>query len=78
MCPLDNMYPKLYNGYMDKERVTTKIWKQSLHQLKVIAAIQKETMIDTLSRLIEAEYKSIQEKHKDESNTRVQDRTGLE
>jgi hypothetical protein len=70
---LDNLYPKLYNGYMDKERVTTKIWKQSLHQLKVIAAVKKETMIDTLARLIDTEYKSIQKKGvKDEDHKGLQ------
>jgi hypothetical protein len=55
---------KLYNGYMDKKRVTTKIWQQSLYQLKVIAAIKNESMIDALARLIEAEYKRVQPKDK--------------
>jgi hypothetical protein len=55
---------KLYNAYMEgqRERVTTKIWQQSLFQLKVIAALTKTSMIDTLARLIEAEYKRIQQK----------------
>jgi hypothetical protein len=42
-----------------KERVTTKIWQHSLFQLKVIAALTKTSMIDTLARLIEAEYKRV-------------------
>jgi hypothetical protein len=44
---------------MEKKRVTTKIWQQSLHQLKVIAAIKNESMIDALARLIETEYKQV-------------------
>lgn len=52
-----------YNGYMEaKQRVTTKIWQQSLYQLKVIAAVKKESMIDALARLIETEYKSLNKK----------------
>jgi hypothetical protein len=47
-----------------KKRVTTKIWAHSLYQLKVIAAIKKESMIDALARLIEAEYQHIQAKGK--------------
>jgi hypothetical protein len=39
-------------------------WQHSLYQLKVIAAVKKESMIDTLARLIETEYKQVQSKDK--------------
>lgn len=53
----------VYNGYMQKkQRITTKIWQHSLYQLKVIAAVNKESMIDTLARLIETEYKQVSKK----------------
>ena len=53
----------VHNGYMqEKQRVTTKIWQHSLYQLKVIAAVKKESMIDALARLIETEYKSVNKK----------------
>ena len=48
-----------------KERVTTKIWQQSLFQLKVIAALTKTSMIDTLARLIEAEYQRVKGKEEE-------------
>lgn len=57
---------------MEKERVTTKIWKHSLHHLKIIASFRKETMIETLARLIDGEYERVQKELRDESSTRVQ------
>jgi hypothetical protein len=65
----------VYNGHMNKQRVTTKIWQHSLHKLKVIAAIKQNSMIDLLEELIEAEYKKVVGEQ-DESDQRLQDRTG--
>ena len=40
---------------MDKGIVTTKIKRDTLRKLKAIAALQQETMLAVLERLIEAE-----------------------
>jgi hypothetical protein len=74
---LDMQAYKLYNGYMEKHRVTTKIWQHSLQQLKVAAAIEHLSMIDLLEVLIEAEYKKVVgEGKQDASSERLQDRVG--
>lgn len=52
---LDALCLKVDNGYM-KERITTKIYRSSLEKLKVIAAIKRESMPETLERLIETDY----------------------
>jgi hypothetical protein len=57
---------------MEKKRVTTKIWQESLRKLKIIAAIQSETMIETLARLIDAQYERVQKEQPHEGGTRVQ------
>lgn len=69
----------VYNGYMEKERVTTKIWRRSLQKLKIAAAINKISMIDLLEQLIDQEYEKVKGKEpRHESHTRIQDRTGSE
>ncbi len=44
---------------MEKERVTTKIYRSSLDQLRVIAAIKRESQPETLERLLAAEYEQV-------------------
>ncbi|WP_126556091.1 hypothetical protein [Dictyobacter kobayashii] len=61
---------------MEKERVTTKIWRHSLQQLKIAAATNNESMIDLLERLIEQEYEKTKGREPGhEGHTRIQDRT---
>lgn len=45
---------------MKETLVTTKIERQSLQQLKVIAALTRERMTDVLGRLIAEELKRVQ------------------
>jgi hypothetical protein len=47
---------------MEKKRVTMKIWQHSLHRLKVLAALEKISMIDLIERLIDAEWERVQQK----------------
>jgi hypothetical protein len=44
----------------------------------LIAAHTDESMVEVMHRLAEAEYQRVQKDLKDESDTRIQDRTGLE
>lgn len=71
---LDFVGYMVHNGYMEKERVTTKIWRHSVQKLKIAAAITHESMIDLLERLIDQEYEKVKGKEPQrESSTRIQD-----
>ena len=43
------------------ETVTTKIWKDTLYKLKVLAALTRSTMLETLDRLITHELERVQQ-----------------
>jgi hypothetical protein len=48
---------------MDTDIVTTKIKRESLRKLKILAAFKQETMLSILAHLIEAEFeKTLKEK----------------
>ena len=64
---------------MDTEpHQTMRIWKKTHKLLRLIAAHTDESMVEVMHRLAEAEYQRVQKDLKDESDTRIQDRTGLE
>jgi len=50
---------------MDKDIITTKIKRESLRQLKIIAAMTGETMLAVLERLLAAELRRLQEGEKE-------------
>lgn len=58
------------------KRVTTKAYEESLKLLRIIAAIKEESQIETLHRLIVAEYEQVIKELPCESGTRLQDGTG--
>lgn len=59
---------------MDTAVVTTKIKRESLKKLKILAAATEEQMVDALERLIDAEFeKVLKGMQKRESDTRIQD-----
>ncbi|GCE09148.1 hypothetical protein KDAU_64770 [Dictyobacter aurantiacus] len=76
---LDVMGYMGYNDSMEKERVTTKIWRHSLHKLKIAAATNNVSMIDLLERLIDQEYEKTKGRDPGHAgDTRIQDRAGPE
>lgn len=76
---LDIMYYKCYNAYMDTEpHQTMRIWKKTHKLLRLIAAHTDESMVVVMHRLAEQEYQRVQKELGHESDTRLQDRAGLE
>jgi predicted DNA-binding transcriptional regulator len=65
----------LYN--LSMEITTIRVRRQSAKRLKLLAAMQEDTMMNVLDRLIEAELARMQERGKSEppyaGDTRVQD-----
>ena len=55
-----------YTTPMNKETVTTKIKRESLRKLKAIAALQQETMLAVLERLIDTELTRVLKQEKPE------------
>ena len=51
---------------MKQDVVTTKIKRESLRKLKAIAALQQETMLSVLERLIDAELERTLKQEKKE------------
>ena len=51
---------------MNNETVTTKIKRESLRKLKAIAALQQETMLAVLERLIDTELTRVLKQEKPE------------
>jgi hypothetical protein len=47
-----------------KDKVTTKIWKETLYNLKLIAALTHSTMLEVLDRLISQELQRLQKQEK--------------
>jgi hypothetical protein len=43
-----------------REKVTTKIWKDTLHHLKLVAVLSRSTMLEVLDRLISQELERLQ------------------
>lgn len=55
---LDDGCTRCYNTPM-KEKVTTKIWKDTLHKLKLVAVLSRSTMLEVLDRLISQELERL-------------------
>ena len=54
---LDKLHASGYNDYMDtKDYRNIRARKQTQQQLKVIAALTHESMLETLERLVQQEY----------------------
>jgi len=47
-----------------KEKVTTKIWKETLHNLKLVAVLSRSTMLEVLDRVIGQELQRLQSEEK--------------
>jgi len=55
------LYTFVYNVYMDtKDYIHIRSRKETQRKLKVIAALQDESMLDTLDRLVSQEYDRLQ------------------
>ena len=58
---LDKLYPCVHNVYMDtKGYIHIRSRKETQRKLKIIAALKGESMLDTLDRLVSAEYDRVQ------------------
>ena len=55
-----------YNTPM-KEKVTTKIWKETLYNLKLAAVLSHSTMLEVLDRVIRQEVHRLQSEDKKKS-----------
>jgi hypothetical protein len=42
-----------------REKVTTKIWKDTLHNLKLVAVLSRSIMLEALDRLISQELERL-------------------
>lgn len=62
---------------LSMEITTIRVWRQSAKRLKLLAALQEDTMMNVLDRLIESEIARMQARGESEpphaGNTRVQD-----
>lgn len=59
--PLDNLHGLAYNEGMNANTYTNfRLRKETQRKLKIIAALQDESMLDTLDRLVSAEYDRVQ------------------
>ncbi len=60
---LDNVVYILYNAYMEqKNYINVRVRKETQRQLKIVAALCQESMLETLARLVQQEYDRLQEK----------------
>ncbi len=60
---LDYECTRSYNTPM-KEKVTTKIWKETLYKLKLVAVLSHLTMLEVLDHLISQELERLQKREK--------------
>lgn len=51
-----------------KEKVTTKIWKDTLYKLKLVAVLTHSTMLEALDRLISQELTRLQQEEKKDAS----------
>jgi hypothetical protein len=76
LFPLANKREICYSIYVDTI-TTIKVHRQTAKRLKLLAAMQEDTMMNVLDRLIEAEIARMQERGESKpphaGNTRVQD-----
>jgi len=49
-----------------REKVTTKIWKDTLHKLKLVAVLSHSTMLEALDHLISQELERLEKLKKKE------------
>jgi hypothetical protein len=55
------LHALMYNEGMKTNAYTNfRIRKETQHKLKVIAALKRESMLDTLDRLVSTEYERVQ------------------
>jgi hypothetical protein len=53
-----------------REKVTTKIWKDTLHKLKLAAVLSQSTMLEVLDRLISQEVERLKKKEEADATGR--------
>jgi hypothetical protein len=58
---------------MKREKVTTKIWEDTLHKLKLVAVLSHNTMLQTLDRLISQELERLQREGADATGRTARD-----
>jgi hypothetical protein len=62
-CSLDILYKMLYNSYMEQERYQVlRIWKQTHHTLRKIAAETGESLVEALERMANEEWQRLQQR----------------
>jgi len=58
---------------MKREKVTTKIWEDTLHKLKLVAVLSHDTMLQTLDRLISQELERLHREGTDAAGRTARD-----
>jgi hypothetical protein len=59
---LDKLPAKAYNAGMEKKDfINFRIRKDTRDTLKIVAALSRESMLETLDRLVRAEYERLQQ-----------------
>lgn len=61
----------VYIYYMENEYQTTRIWKQTLHTLKLIAAHTDCSIVETIDRLASQEWEQVQTDEREKDMERV-------
>lgn len=66
---LDKLHCLAYNEGMKTNAYTNfRLRKETQYKLKVIAALQRESMLDTLDRLVSAEYERVQKREEKDAD----------
>lgn len=61
MLTLDSIAYILYNVCMEqKNYINVRVRKETQRQLKIVAALRHESMLDTLTHLVQQEYERLQ------------------
>ena len=61
ISPLDNIARIVYNARMEQTSyINVRVRKDTHHQLKILAALMDESMLDTLARLVTQELERVQ------------------
>ena len=60
--PLDNIACMVYNAYMEpRNYINMRVRKETQRQLKIVAALRQESMLETLEHLVAQEFDRLQQ-----------------
>ncbi len=62
ISPFDSIVYILYNMYMQqRDYLNVRVRQETHRQLKIVAALRQESMLDTLTHLVQQEYDRLQQ-----------------